>query len=132
VWVDHPLIALRANITGRNHEALTHEPRKRLFCDHTPEAIIESCVARCEPESIRASFIDAGFRLPKPKRIFTPLLVLGGEDDGLVSNGEVRATARAYRTQAELFPKMGHNMMLEPGWQAAAKRIDAWLTAQGL
>jgi hypothetical protein len=27
---------------------------------------------------------------------------------------------------------MGHNMMLEPGWQAAAERIDGWLTDRGL
>jgi hypothetical protein len=27
---------------------------------------------------------------------------------------------------------MGHNMMLEPGWQAVAERIDNWLGGQGL
>ncbi|MCI4673445.1 hypothetical protein [Candidatus Mycolicibacterium alkanivorans] len=40
---------------------------------------------------------------------------------------EVRATARAYRTEAELFPDMAHDMMLEPGWAAAAERIHTWL-----
>ena len=30
---------------------------------------------------------------------------------------EVHRTARAYGTQAEIFPGMGHNMMLEAGWQ---------------
>jgi hypothetical protein len=27
---------------------------------------------------------------------------------------------------------MGHNMMLEPGWHAAAERIVGWLADQGL
>ncbi len=31
-----------------------------------------------------------------------------------------------------VFVHMGHNMMLEPGWQAVAERIDNWLTARGL
>ena len=31
--------------------------------------------------------------------------------------------------EAEIFPDMGHDMMLEPGWQAVAERIDGWLTA---
>lgn len=72
------------------------------------------------------------FGLPKPSRVATPLLVLGGEDDGTISTDEVRATARAYGTQAEFFPKMGHNMMLEPGWADVAERIQTWLCTRGL
>ena len=63
--------------------------------------------------------------LPKPDRVSTPLLVLGAECDRSVTPQEVHATARAYRTQAEIFPNMGHDMMLEPGWIAVAQRIHA-------
>ena len=45
----------------------------------------------------------------------------------LIPRKEVLATARAYRTEAEFFPDMGHNMMLEPGWAAVAERIHTWL-----
>jgi hypothetical protein len=31
-----------------------------------------------------------------------------------------------------LFPNMGHDMMLEPGWADLAKRIQEWLADQGL
>jgi alpha-beta hydrolase superfamily lysophospholipase len=44
----------------------------------------------------------------------------------------VHSTARAYRTTAEVFPNMGHDMMLEPGWATVAERIHNWLTASGL
>lgn len=62
----------------------------------------------------------------------TPLLVLGAACDGCFTTKEVRATARAYRTEAEFFPDMGHDMMLEPGWAAVAERIHGWLATQGL
>ena len=59
------------------------------------------------------------------------MLVLEGADSGW-GKRPVRETARAYRSQAEFFPNMGHNMMLEPGWQAVAERIDGWLAGRGL
>ncbi len=35
---------------------------------------------------------------------------------GSGANVPAKTSARAYRTQAEIFPNMGHDMMLEPGW----------------
>ncbi len=70
--------------------------------------------------------------LPRPKRVTAPLLVLGAQDDNAHTAKEIRATARAYGTEAEFFPEMGHDMMLEPGWNAVAERIDTWLSARGL
>jgi pimeloyl-ACP methyl ester carboxylesterase len=60
------------------------------------------------------------------------MLVLGATDDGCFTVKEAHATARAYGTEAEIFSGMGHNMMLEPGWQAVAERIVGWLTDRGL
>jgi alpha-beta hydrolase superfamily lysophospholipase len=68
----------------------------------------------------------------RTERINTPLLVLGAAWDNTTMVAEVEATARAYHTTAEVFPDMGHDMMLEPGWQAVAERIDGWLNGQGL
>ncbi|MDT5017935.1 MAG: hypothetical protein QOD39_4095 [Mycobacterium sp.] len=61
-----------------------------------------------------------------------PMLVLGATSDATRIDGDVAALARNYRTNAELFPDMGHMMMLEPGWEAVAERIDGWLGGQGL
>jgi pimeloyl-ACP methyl ester carboxylesterase len=58
--------------------------------------------------------------------------VLGAANDVAISPGEVEATARRHNTQAELFPNMGHAMMLESGWQAVADRILRWLGELGL
>ena len=132
LWRKHPLITMRANTFGENKEVFTRRPREVLLCDYTPQAIIDAGAARCENESLRAAFVDAGFRLPKATRVSAPMLVLGGEDDGSITNAEVRATARAYDTTAELFPRMGHNMMVEPGWRDVAERICGWLMDRGL
>jgi ketosteroid isomerase-like protein len=60
------------------------------------------------------------------------MLVLGAKDDESRIDGDVSAVARTYQTDAVFFPDMGHMMMLEPGWQAVAERIDGWLTGHGL
>jgi alpha-beta hydrolase superfamily lysophospholipase len=69
--------------------------------------------------------------LPRPHLVTTPLLILGAEDDICFTQREVRATAAAYDTEAEIFPNMSHDMMLDPAWLAVAERIHAWLETRG-
>jgi pimeloyl-ACP methyl ester carboxylesterase len=134
VWVRHPWIGFRANTFGETHEVFNtaRMARAHLFSPHTPDDIVEAGAARVEPDSLRAVFYNQITGLPKPDRITTPMLVLGGEDDGVISNRSVRATARAYRTEARLFPKVGHNMMVEPDWRDVAEYICTWLAARDL
>ena len=81
-------------------------------------------------ESYRA-FIDMIIlSLPRPKRIKTPMLVLDGGRDAIFTRKEVEATGHAYTTQAEIFPNMAHDMMLEDGWETVAERIRSWLEEQ--
>jgi pimeloyl-ACP methyl ester carboxylesterase len=95
-----------------------------------PESDVLRHAARLGQESQRITLDELGLNLPRPKRVTTPLLVLGVERS--FTSEEVHATSRAFHTTAEIFPRMGHNMMLEPGWQAVAERIDGWLAAHGL
>ena len=55
------------------------------------------------------------------------MLVLGAEQDAFFTVDEVRKTAHAYRTEAEIFSGMGHDMMLDTHWLQVADRIDVWL-----
>jgi pimeloyl-ACP methyl ester carboxylesterase len=105
--------------------------REKFFSAHTPESDVLNYAARLQEESARAG-VDGLLTLPRPHRVSTPLLVLGAHDDGSVTPKEVRATARAYRTEAEFFSNMGHDMMLEPGWAAVADCIHGWLCKRGL
>jgi alpha-beta hydrolase superfamily lysophospholipase len=100
--------------------------RERFFSAQMPDSLVVEYPTRLQHESARIG-IDCLVRLPRTRRVTTPLLVLGADDDDAHTRKEVRATARAYRTKAECFPNMGHDMMLEPGWVAVAERIHTWL-----
>lgn len=106
--------------------------RERFFSAQLPDAQVVDYAARLQEESTRIGLDCLVLNLPRPKRVTTPLLVLGGGSDAAHTASEVRATARAYRTRAEFFPDMGHDMMLEPGWAGVAERIQTWLGARGL
>jgi pimeloyl-ACP methyl ester carboxylesterase len=131
----HPWLSFRSLVAGKPSILFTTPDRVRdsFFSSHTPDSIVMGTAARIGEESPRALGPDMTFRnLVRPEKVSTPILVLGAEEDGSYSREDVRRTARAYRTEAEFFPAMGHDMMLEPGWASVAERIDMWLTAQGL
>ena len=75
-----------------------------------------------QDESTRVLYRDLLYGdLADPERVTAPMLVLGADLDGFFSRRQLRATARAYRTEAQLFPAMGHNMMLESGWRGGRR-----------
>ena len=134
IWGRHPWISLRSLPVGNLTGFIGTPPlvREHLFSAHTPDDIVESCAASVQSEAVRASLVDPLIRRVRSTRVTAPMLVLGADEDGMVTPAEVRATARAYRTEAEFFSCMGHNMMLEPGWAAVAQRIHAWLQTRDL
>jgi pimeloyl-ACP methyl ester carboxylesterase len=126
----HPWHTIRSTVTSRslrvfNSSALV---REYFYSPTTPEADVVRYGARLGEEFVGRATRDMTFRdLPKPERIATPLLVMGAECDGCLTVEEVRATALAYGTEAEIFPSMGHNMMVEPEWEAVAHRMHSWI-----
>lgn len=130
----HPWHFAKIAVTGKSL-AYVNTPRlarERFFSAHTPEATVLDCARRLGEQSTRLAVDCCVLNLPRPTRVSAPLLVLGAQQDGAHTAKEIRATARAYHTEAEFFPDMGHDMMLEPGWAAVAERIHCWLSARGL
>jgi pimeloyl-ACP methyl ester carboxylesterase len=83
-----------------------------------------------QPESQRAIWDMALFNLPQRSLMhIPPLLILGAEMDSLIPASFSEATANYYGTKAEIFPGVGHGMMLESGWETVANRIAAWVDA---
>jgi pimeloyl-ACP methyl ester carboxylesterase len=124
----HPAALLKTNLLLRL-EPFTRTPelvRDLHFTPDTPREIVEHCFAHLQDESYPA-FLDTMFVRAHPRRIRQPVLVLGAERDRVFTVDEVRSTARAYGVEAEIFPGMGHGMMLDPGWPAVADRVDAWV-----
>jgi pimeloyl-ACP methyl ester carboxylesterase len=130
----HPIAVLKTNTFGSTHDVVRTPrlARAHLFCRQTPQNIVNDCVARLQPESALAMKQMLSKHRVRPDVVSTPLLVLGAVKDGAFSRNEVIATAQAYHTDAEFFPAMGHNMMLELNWRAVAERILTWLCGRGL
>lgn len=132
-FLRHPWLVLRTNTFG-NPVDLFNTPtltRKFLFCADTPESIVTTSAARLQPESTRAARETVN-PLPDADRVKAPMLVLGARDDRSRIEGDAAAVAKIYQADVEIFPDMGHVMMLETRWRAVAERIDSWLTVRNL
>jgi pimeloyl-ACP methyl ester carboxylesterase len=107
--------------------------RESFFSDLTSDSDVVRYTAQLGEEYLRKHVLDMLLlNLPRPDLVTAPLLVMGAEKDVCFTQQEVHVTARAYHVEAEIFPKMGHDMMLEPGWDAVAERIHVWLETRDL
>ncbi|EMN51847.1 putative lysophospholipase [Leptospira interrogans serovar Autumnalis str. LP101] len=83
--------------------------------------------SKTQDESFLAFLDMLIFSLPKSDQIQTPLLVLGGEKDRFFVPWEVKRTANTYQSEMDIFQGMGHNLMLDEGWEKVAERIHTYL-----
>ena len=127
----HPLLYLKSVVTTNLYHVVSSEKLVKEFCfseDIAPEKL-SRYFNKLGGESFRA-LIDLLFlNLPNPRKVNTPILVLGAEQDRIFKMREVEKTAAAYNTTAEFFP-IAHDMMLEEGWQGVADRMITWLQNQ--
>lgn len=127
--VERPLVVLKA-LTQLRMRPVVETPeaaRWALFSENMPKKRLLKYYKKLNDESFRM-FIDLlGLSLAHPKKVKTPLLILGAENDNAITPGQVHVTARAYGVTAEIFPNMAHDMMLEPDWESVARRILDWL-----
>jgi len=124
----HPLVMTEATLRLRLKPfvATRAQTRAMFFTDDTPNAIVDYCHAKLGDESYLA-FLDMLVPPMRRPKVRARVLVLGASDDAIISVDDVRRTARAYDTQAELFDGMGHDMTLGAGWERVADRVDAWV-----
>lgn len=125
----HPLLAARVGLTLRL-APLVGTPalaRELLFSPGLAEPLAQRFGERLQDESYLSLLDMLALDLPRPSLVKTPMLVLGGAKDALFSPREVEATARAYHTEAEIFPNVAHAMMLDPHWQTVAQRMVDWI-----
>lgn len=103
--------------------------REAFYSSDLPDDRLNEYWRQCQDESYRAFLDMVALDLPRARKLDTPLLVLGAARDSMLSESEIRATAKAYGTPCEIIPDVAHNSMLELRWQAVANRILAWLGA---
>ncbi len=64
---------------------------------------------------------------PVRKKSKTPLLVLGGKDDQVISQKEVQRTGQFHGVETYIMDELGHNMMLDTSYSKVAQKIFEWL-----
>lgn len=129
-----PLQFLKATMQLRLYPVIETEKlaREALFSPTVHPSSLKQHFSRLQDESYLAFLDMVVFRLPRPNRVSTPVLVLGAENDALFRPKELQATAAAYGGQVKIFPEMAHDMMLEQDWQTVADYILKWLETRGL
>ena len=113
--------------------------REALFAQEVTQDDLKRFYHLAQPESHRAIWDMTLFNLPSASRIVENLasiaarprlLVIGAEHDHLMPASTAQMTARTYGVEAEIFPGMGHGLMLERDWRIVAARILAWMAEQ--
>ncbi len=125
---DHPRAFLRANTSLSLGPIVDDADRaiSLLFGPQMDQVDALRYAGLLQDESYPA-YLEMILDLPRTSRVQDPILVLGAQFDAIFSPAEIEATARAYNTEAVIFGGMGHDMMLEPGWEGPAGTIIEWL-----
>jgi alpha-beta hydrolase superfamily lysophospholipase len=128
----HPLTFARVNLTLSLLPLIADRRlvREAFFSSDFPDAQLVKYSQQMQDDSYRAFLDMVALDLPRPKRVKTPMLVLGAGRDNMLDPGEIHATAQAYGARCEIIPDVAHDSMLELAWQGAANRILKWVVDQ--
>lgn len=127
----HPLRLLGSNVTMSLYPSVSTPDRARemFFSPEMPAADVARYQSKMTDDAFLA-YLDLLLLVrPKVSAIKTPMLVIGGENDWTITRSDVEATAKAYGAEMVMFPG-AHDLMLEPGWEAVAQRIDAFIRSK--
>jgi alpha-beta hydrolase superfamily lysophospholipase len=125
----HPLRLLAANLTWSLYGIVkTPERSREMFFGRELAADLVGRYQSKMTDDAYFAYLDMLFfvrpRVAEVRR--TPLLVRGGDADWTINSADVAATARTYGAELSTFPG-AHDLMLEPGWEKVAERIDAFI-----
>ena len=102
--------------------------RKALFAGEIAPERLREFLRNTQPESQRAIWDMTLFSLPRVWAMTKPpTLWIAAEKDALFTLDQMRIGANMLGAPLEVLPGLGHAMMLDEGWEAAAERIVTWL-----
>jgi pimeloyl-ACP methyl ester carboxylesterase len=128
----HPLRLLAANLTWSLYGIVKTPQRARemFFGPELSDELVAKYQARLTDDAYLAYLDLLFFVRPNLEAVRrTPILVLGGDADWTISSAEVAGTAKAYGAELATFPG-AHDLMLEPGWEKVAERIDTFIRSR--
>ena len=125
-----PFAFLKANLTlNLKHIIGTAQKYKKLLCsDAISDESITTYYHKTDTESFLAYIDMLGLNLVKSKKIKSPLLMIRGENDHVISEKIFNKTCKLYGVTPIVFEEMGHNIMLEPNYKLLVHYIEKWIT----
>jgi len=106
--------------------------REMLFSEDMERRDVEEYYAKLQDESYFCFLDMLAFAPIRPRRVKTPVLVIGAENDNVFYRRDIRKTGRAYNHKAVILANTAHDIMLEKNWRQAADIILGWLHGQNL
>lgn len=104
--------------------------RSMYFSKDIDPAILVEAMTHFTLESPRAIFdLTVPWHKVRPSQPVRPF-VFGVAEDRIATPADVEATASFYDTTATIVPGLAHMMMLERGWETAAKPLLEWLESE--
>ena len=110
----------------------------------TPEAAAAKLLSKeavVSPEELKRQLVGESalviFQHEPPfwkpaENVKTPMLVLAGEKDAVVSVDGLRKTAAHYKADLRIIPGAAHNLMMEKSYRETAESIDRWLSEKSV
>ena len=131
VGLRHPLRLVASNVSMSLYGMVSTPERARelFFGPELPDADVARYQAKMTDDAFFAYVDLLVFARPRPSAVKTPVLAIGGERDWTISRVDVERTAKAYGAEMVMFPG-AHDLMLEPGWEDVARRIDQFIRSR--
>ncbi|MCW2755669.1 MAG: hypothetical protein JWQ32_3080 [Marmoricola sp.] len=101
--------------------------RALFFRAATPFDVVAATTARVQSESYLAFLDMLVLDRPRPRSVDEQVFVLGAGEDPIFSRAETAATAQAWGTEPVMIEGIGHDVMLDVGWEAVADQLSAWV-----
>lgn len=99
-----------------------------FFSERIDKTELEEYSAKMSRESIRAMLymmFPSRIKINFHKKV--PMLVIGAENDKVVSISDNKNTAKKYRAELKILPDIAHDMMLDVNHKSAAEAIIKWI-----
>ncbi len=126
-----PALFAQIQAMAAGHRVSLDALQQAMFSGPLDADRLRRIYARMQPESSRALLDMSGWGLPQPWRTTrVPTLVLGAERDVLIPAALAESSAHMLGANYRLLEDLGHAVMLEAGWQDAARALLDWLEAQ--
>ncbi len=125
-----PLSFIKANLTIDLKKIIANKAAAKhlLFSSSLSDEKTTLYHAQLQSEAYIGYIEMLGLNLPKTKKITPPkMLVIGAENDRVISPKAIQKTANTYHASVSVIPDIAHDVMLDSNWELVANRMQEWL-----